>query len=379
MVLTAGQDSYLRSVGTPELQRQAAARAGEIGATVVDGVIGAVPFGHTLAGLAGVSDSARRTASEAASGAVSAQGGGLFNWLENIWSGFMAMVVRFLGNYLGIASTNTAAGNGLLARESTPEGPVLADSVRQSVAQAAQAARPAQSTFAPPSVDAVGIAVARAVADETLSTSSVARDAWQGALNQGRRLFGYDPQRETPQAFGVRLATQAHGSIIRTYLAEHDRAELTPQQRQTLGAEALAYADRMTGMRLTEVDGRTVLRPMEGVPTGLNAYFRAQAESINSPARAINAALPITLPEPAPASRGTGTGTGTGTGPAIGPGAQLRAPADQNITSLEPVPESARMAALAEKALATPLPDQERSFSALPANPNITPGRSITT
>lgn len=387
MTLTPEQARYINAVGTPALQREAAQRAGAFAGRAATTAISLVPLGPTIASATGIDQTVRETASDAASSAVSAQGGGLFNWLSNLFSGFMAMVVRFLGNYLGIASTNTAAGTGLLAPESTPEGPVLADGVRQTVAQAAHQARPAQATFAPPSNEAIGIAVASAVADETLSTGSVTRDGLRGAANQARRLFGNPPQQETPEAFGQRLATRAHGSIVRTYMTQHESPELTAAQRETLGAEALAYADRLTGLRLTTIDGRTELRPIDGPPTGLNGYFRAQAESIASPARSTNSGLPLTLPAvtvPNPPARGNGTAPGTDTGKnkgsdtIIGPGTSLQTPgARQNVTSLDSQPESARMAALAEKALAEPLSDNERSFSALPANQITTPGRSV--
>jgi len=350
-LLSPFEAGYLQQIRTPALMREAEQRARNIGVTAVNGIISAVPFGSTVADLTGVSDTARRAAADAASGAVNAQGSGFFNWVENLWSGFVSMIVRFLGNYLGLASTNTAVGNALLARESTANGPVLSEPFRQHVQQAAAQASPARSDFPPPPPEVIGTAVARAVADETMSTGSVISDGFNGAVNGARRLFSSSPRQESPQAFGERLAARAHASIARSFLAQHERPDLSAEQRQGLGRAALDYANRMTGMHLVEENGRTVLRPIEGPATGLYGYFRRQAELINpqSGRGGVDTTLPITV---SPARR-------------------------QQQTSL-PGSNGATLASLAERALTASLDDADhpRVSGSLP-NLTATQGRSI--
>lgn len=341
MALTPHQRNYVEGNSGSALQEEANRRARRAATGAVDTVTGLIPGGTFLSSITGAGEQAREAAAGMASGAVQAQGTGFFSWIEGLWAGLVSMIVRFAGDYLGMSSTNTAVGSGILASSAGPDGAALSPEARGPITQAVEAAR-ASSPNAPPTAD-INNAIARAVADATMSTGSVASDAVAGLFNFGRGLFGYDAQRETPHSFGLRVAGESHAAIVRTFMSRHEGRDLTGAQRDALAEEALAFADRLTGVRVAgRENNRTVYEPTGTPATGLQAYFQAQATSASASSGTLPLSTTIAL-APAPA-------------------------AERQVTA--DAAELARLAALAEKAERVTLTSSD---STRPANTPAAP------
>ncbi|MBY0355318.1 MAG: hypothetical protein K2Q12_06255 [Rickettsiales bacterium] len=306
MTTTPLEQRYIRASSHSGIRQAATDRATRAATGVVDTAISMVPLGSALASATGVDREARAAVSGAVSAAAESQGTGFWDQLGSIWSSIVSGIVRFLSETLGIASTNTATGSSLLAAKPSATGaPALTPAASQTVERAAAAARLSDNT-PPPAV--ISEAVARGIADATLSTASVSGDAARSAWNLARTTFGYQPSGETPDAFGLRVAGSTHASIVRAYLVPHEGRDMTPAQREALGAEAMQYAERVSGVRVaSEREGIFTYQPVSGPASGLYAYFGAQATRLASNAP-LEAGASITVAAAAP-RRGSATTT----------------------------------------------------------------------